>query len=89
VVTARVHWALGLSWHRNENGHKLLPFQPEKLEPTEYPPNTALQLPENRVKWINFTMPSFESIKKAMYEIAKAEIGAAVNRVPLFLANNC
>jgi hypothetical protein len=63
---------------------KLLPFQPEKLEPTGVSPNTALQLPENRVKWINFTMPSFESIKKAMYEIAKAEIGAAVTRVPLF-----
>jgi len=63
---------------------KLLPFQPEKLEPTGISPNTVLQLPVNRVKWINFTMPSKESMKQAMFEMARAEIGAGVTKVPIF-----
>jgi glycolate oxidase len=63
---------------------KLLPFQPERLVPTGISPNTALALPEKRVKWINFTMPSKESQRWAMYEIGKAEIGGAVTKVPLF-----
>lgn len=63
---------------------KLLPFQPEKLEPAGISPNTTLQLPEKRVKWINFTMPSKESMKKAMFEMARAEIGAGATKVPIF-----
>jgi len=63
---------------------KLLPFQPERLEPTGISPNTTLQLPTKRVKWINFTMPSKDAMKQAMYEMAKAEIGAGVTKVPLF-----
>jgi len=63
---------------------KLLPFQPEKLEPTGISPNTTLQLPPKRVKWINFTMPSKEAMKKAMFEMARAEIGAGVTKVPIF-----
>jgi glycolate oxidase len=63
---------------------KLLPFQPEKLLPTGISPNTHLQLPQNRVKWINFTVTSTEHLRDAMYEIAQAEIGAAVTKVPLF-----
>jgi len=63
---------------------KLLPFQPEKLEPTGISPHTSLQLPVNRVKWINFTMPSKESMKKAMFEMARAEIGAGATKVPIF-----
>jgi len=63
---------------------KLLPFQPEKLEPAGISPNTTLQLPPKRVKWINFTMPSKESMKKAMFEMARAEIGAGATKVPIF-----
>jgi glycolate oxidase len=63
---------------------KLLPFQPERLEPTGITPNTALQLPPKRVKWINFTMPDKDSIIKAMYEMSSAEVGAAATKVPTF-----
>jgi glycolate oxidase len=63
---------------------KLLPFQPEKLEPSGISPNTTLQLPPKRVKWINFTMPNKESMKKAMFEMARAEIGAGATKVPIF-----
>jgi hypothetical protein len=63
---------------------KLLPFQPEKLEPTGISPNTSLKLPEKRVKWINFQMPSKEAQVKGMVAIGHAEVGAAVTKVPLF-----
>jgi glycolate oxidase len=63
---------------------KLLPFQPERLTPTGISPHTTLELPSNRVKWINFTMPSKESMKKAMFEMARAEIGAGATKVPIF-----
>ncbi len=63
---------------------KLMPFQPERLEPAGISPHTSLQLPVNRVKWINFTMPSKESMKTAMFEMARAEIGAGVTKVPIF-----
>jgi len=63
---------------------KLLPFQPERLKPTGISPHTALQLPEKRVKWINFTMPSKEAMKDAMFEMARAEIGAGATKVPIF-----
>ena len=63
---------------------KLLPFQPERLEPTGISPDTTLQLPPSRVKWINFTMPSKEAMRQAMYEMARAEIGGGVTKVPIF-----
>jgi len=63
---------------------KILPFQPVHLDPTGISPNTTLQLPPKRVKWINFTMKNKENMKQAMYEIAQAEIGGAVTKVPLF-----
>ena len=63
---------------------KTLPFQPERLEPTGISPNTALALPEKRVKWINFQVPSKAAQVKAMFEIGKAEIAGAVTKVPLF-----
>jgi glycolate oxidase len=63
---------------------KLLPFQPERLEPSGISPHTTLLLPEKRVKWINFTMPSKESMKQAMFEMARAEIGAGCTKVPIF-----
>ena len=63
---------------------KTLPFQPERLEPSGISPNTALVLPEKRIKWINFIVPSKEAQVKAMREIGHAEIGGAVTKVPLF-----
>ena len=63
---------------------KVLPFQPERLEPTGISPNTALALPEKRVKWVNYIMPNKEAQVRAMYEIGKAEIAGAVTKVPLF-----
>ena len=63
---------------------KTLPFQPEYLEPTGISPNTALSLPEKRIKWINFTVSSKEAQIKAMREIGHAEIAGAVTKVPLF-----
>lgn len=64
-------------------GTKLLPFQPERLEPVGISPDTTLQLPTNRMRWCNFTMPSREALVNAMYEIGNNEIGAAVTKVPL------
>jgi hypothetical protein len=63
---------------------KLQPFQPERLEPEGISPDTHLKLPTNRVRWYNFTMPSRESLAKAMYEFGRAEIGAAITKVPVF-----
>ncbi len=63
---------------------KLLPFQPEKPVPSGISPDTALDLPPKRIKWINFTMPDKESMKQAMFEMAKAEVGAGVTKVPIF-----
>src|SRR5512139_3503176 len=63
---------------------KLLPFHPEKLEPTGISPNTSLKLPEKRVKWINFQMPNKEAQVKGMVAIGHAEVGGAVTKVPLF-----
>lgn len=63
---------------------KLLPFQPERLTPTGITPNTGLQLPTSRIRWINSIMPDEESLVNAMYEIARAEIAGAIIKVPLF-----
>ena len=63
---------------------KLLPWQPEPLIPTGIAPNTALALPTKRVKWINYRMPSKREQVKAMFDIAQAEIAAALTKVPLF-----
>jgi hypothetical protein len=63
---------------------KTLPFQPEPLVPEGIAPNTALHLPEGRVAWINFLVPSKEMQVKAMMEIGHAEIAAACTKVPKF-----
>jgi FAD/FMN-containing dehydrogenase len=63
---------------------KLFPFQPEELVPTGMGPNSALKLPTNRMKWHNITMPSEEALKEAMLEISKAQIAAAITKVPAF-----
>lgn len=64
---------------------KLFPFIPPseaRIEPMGITPNTAIKLPENRVKWYNLFYSSIEKLVNAMYEIAKAEIGAALYTVP-------
>jgi glycolate oxidase len=63
---------------------KLLPFQPERLVPSGISPHTTLELPVKRVKWINFTMPDKNSMKQAMFEMAKTEIGGGATKVPIF-----
>lgn len=63
---------------------KTLPFQPEVPEPSGVSPDTTLLLNPKRVRWINFTMPSLESIEKAHLMMGDAEIGAAVTKVPTF-----
>ncbi len=63
---------------------KLLPFQPERLVPDGISPYTHLKFPEKRIRWIGIRMPDKESTGKALYEIARAEIGAAAIKVPLF-----
>ncbi|MFH1349643.1 MAG: FAD-binding oxidoreductase [Pseudomonadota bacterium] len=62
---------------------KLFPFQPERLEPVGISPNTTLEFPTSRMKWFNFRLPSRQSLVEVMYEIGKAEIAAAVTKVPL------
>jgi hypothetical protein len=44
---------------------------------------TFLQFPEHRMKWYNFTCPSKKSMVEFMYDVAHAEIGAAMTRVPI------
>jgi len=63
---------------------KTLPFQPEPLVPTGVSPNTALELPVKRVKWINFLMPDKKAQVQSMFDIGHAEIAAAVTKVPKF-----
>lgn len=63
---------------------KLFPFQPERLEKVGLGPSSALQLPTNRMRWYNSTLPSHDALVKAMFEISKAQIGAAVTKVPIF-----
>ncbi len=58
-------------------------FKPERLQPVGISPDTTLQFPTNRIKWINITMPDIESMFQAMRDIGRAEIGAAVTRVPM------
>lgn len=63
---------------------KLFPFQPERLEPIGISPDTTLQLPSKRMRWINFTLPNRQVLLEAMYKISEAEIGAAMTKVPVF-----
>jgi FAD/FMN-containing dehydrogenase len=63
---------------------KTLPFQPETPKMSGISPDTTLELNEKRVRWVNYQMPSMESIEKAHIEIGNAEIGGAVTKVPAF-----
>jgi glycolate oxidase len=62
---------------------KLFPFQPERLQPAGISPHTSLQLPTNRMRWYNFRLPSRKVLVEVMYEIGKAEIAAALTKVPM------
>jgi hypothetical protein len=57
-------------------------FLPERMKPVERGMLSTLEFPDNRIKWYNFRMPSEEAMRKAMREISRCEIGAAVMRVP-------
>ena len=58
-------------------------FKPERLKPIGISPSTTLEFPTNRIRWYNITMPNLEALFTAMREIGKAEIGAAIMRVPM------
>lgn len=62
---------------------KLYPFQPDELIPDGLGANACVLLPP-RVRWQNITFPTEEDMLKAIDEIGKAQIGAAVNRVPAY-----
>jgi len=62
---------------------KLYPFQPEELKPDGIGPNACVVLPP-RVRWQNITFPDNESMMKAIHEITRAQIGAAINAVPAY-----
>ncbi len=58
-------------------------FLPERMVPEGRGMESTLRFPENRIRWYNFSMPSQEALVKAMREIPRSEIGAAVMKVPL------
>jgi hypothetical protein len=62
---------------------KLYPFQPEDLKREGRTPFTYTVLPK-RMRFYNFKMPSLKAFDQAMVEIRNAQIGAMVERVPLF-----
>lgn len=61
---------------------KLYPFQPQRLEPAGITPETYSILPP-RVRFYNFTMPNREALTQGIYEVAKAQIAAMVQKVPV------
>jgi len=62
---------------------KVYPFQPEPLVPEGLNQDAALVLPP-RVRWQNYTMPTEDALQDALMEMAREQICAAMNRVPLF-----
>jgi glycolate oxidase len=63
---------------------KLSPFQPERLKPIGISPDTALQLPTNRMRWLNYALSTRNALVEAMYKISEAEVSAAMTKVPVF-----
>jgi FAD/FMN-containing dehydrogenase len=61
---------------------KLLPFQPEPIEPMGVSPRTMLALPASRMKWFNIFFPTIETAVDAMYEIGKSEVGSMLMIIP-------
>lgn len=62
---------------------KVHPFQTEKLVAEGIGCDSAVTLPP-RVMWQNITFPTEEAVEKSMVEIHKAQIAAAINRVPAY-----
>ncbi|MFC1869741.1 FAD-binding oxidoreductase [Chloroflexota bacterium] len=63
---------------------KLYPFQPQRMEPAGRSPETHSKLPSSRMRFYNFTLPNREALVTAMDEISRAQIGAAITKVPVF-----
>jgi len=61
---------------------KLYPFQPQPMTPEGRTPETHSVLPP-RMKFYNFRLPSGEALQKAMDEIARAQITANAQKVPV------
>jgi hypothetical protein len=61
---------------------KLYPFQPQRMLPEGRTPETHSVLPP-RMKFFNFSMPNAEALAKSMDELSKAQIAAAVTKVPV------
>jgi len=62
---------------------KLFPFQPEPFIPTGVGTDAAVVMPP-RTRYQNYTLPTEEDLVEAMAEIAREQIGGAMNRVPAF-----
>jgi len=62
---------------------KVCPFQPEKMVTEGIGPDSAVTLPP-RVMWQNITFTTEEGLEKANEEMHKAQICAAINRVPSY-----
>jgi hypothetical protein len=63
--------------------YKLYPFQTEPMVPTGLGPKSCLKLPP-RVKFYTVSFEDEPSVRKAMRELAKARIGACINRIPAY-----
>ena len=61
---------------------RLFPFQPKQLKPSGISPDTFLVFPTDRIRWYNLLCPNLETLIEIMVEIGRAEIAAAVTRVP-------
>ncbi len=62
---------------------RLLPFHTARLKPMQMDRHTFFVLPTDRQKWYNFSCPNKDVMVEFMYEIAHAEIAAAMTRVPI------
>ncbi len=63
--------------------YKLYPFQTEKLEPTGMGADACVKLPP-RVQFYTVSFPDEPTVRNAIREMARARIGACVNRVPAY-----
>lgn len=81
ILRGQVGWNGGLGIV-TKMSVKLYPFQPQRMLPEGRTPETHSVLPP-RMKFFNFTLPSEEAMARAMDEISKAQIAAAVTKVPV------
>ena len=81
VLRGHIGWAGGLGIVTRMSV-KLYPFQPQHMEPEGISPDTHSVLP-SRMRFYNFSMPNNEALVRAMDELARAQIGAAITKVPV------